>query len=113
MIRVDRKPISVNEAYTGKRYNTDKHRQFNKDVGYMLPKIKLPEPPYEIYFKFGLSNPSADWDGSIKPVQDSIATKYGFNDKLIRRCTGVDIEIVPAGKEYFEFQIDKLGTKPK
>jgi hypothetical protein len=74
----------------------------------MLPKIKLPEPPYQIYFKFGFSNPAADYDGPIKICQDVIAEKYRFNDKLIRRCIGIDTEIVPKGKEYFIFNIETL-----
>ena len=104
MIRIDHKPISVNKAYTGKRYNTPEHRNWNNYVIWLLPNIKLPEPPFEIFFKFGLSSLNADWDNNIKTTQDLLATKYKFNDKLIRKGT-VETEIVPKGKEYFEFEI--------
>lgn len=100
--------MSINTAYTGQRYNTPEHRTWAKTVAYMLPAIKLPAPPYQIYFKFGLSNKNADWDGPIKVCQDVICKKYGFDDRLIRRCTGVDIEIVEKGKEYFVFKIESL-----
>ena len=74
----------------------------------MLPNdFKLPPPPYIIYFEFGLSSVIADGDNCIKCTQDCIATKYKFNDKLIRRWV-VDAEIVPKGSEYFKFNIETL-----
>ena len=72
----------------------------------MLPgEYKMPPPPYQIYFKFGFSSKLSDWDNPIKSCQDAIAKKYKFNDKLIRRGV-VETEIVPRGKEYFEFKIE-------
>lgn len=73
-----------------------------------LPKIIIPEPPFEIYFKFGFSSKASDWDNPIKPIQDILSKKYGFNDKLIRRAV-VETEIVKKGKEYFEFELKRLG----
>ena len=74
---------------------------------YLLPKITMPDPPFEIYFKFGFSSNCSDWDNCIKTTQDILAKKYGFNDKLIRRGV-VDIDMVDKGKEYFEFEIKGL-----
>ena len=102
--------MGVNRAYSGQRYNTPEHRKWVRDVLFMLPKITLPKPPFQIYFKFGYSNPACDWDGAIKICQDVIAMKYNFNDKLIRRCVGVDTEIVQKGKEYFIFNIESLKS---
>lgn len=107
MITVKVKPLSVNAAYTGRRFATDELRAFRKELGYALKPMKLPNPPYEIHFVFGQSNEGADWDGGIKAAQDVIAKKYGFNDKLIRRGV-VDIDIVEKGKEYISFEIKSL-----
>jgi len=106
MIRINIKPLSVNSAFKGQRFHTKEHKLWSKAVDLMLPKnYVLPEPPYTIYLKFGFSSAASDWDNCIKQVQDSLAIKYGFNDKLIRRGI-VDTEIVKKGQEYFEFSLE-------
>jgi len=107
MIRVEIKPMSVNDAWKGRRFRTDEYRQYQRDLLWLLPKIKLPPPPYELHFKFGFSSSASDWDNPIKPTQDILSKKYGFNDKLIRKAI-VETEMVPKGKEYIEFEIKTL-----
>ena len=102
--RIDIRPLSVNAGYKGRRFKTTEHKQWARSVMFLLPKIILPPPPYEIYFKFGFSSNSSDYDNAIKHTQDCIATRYRFNDKLIRRAV-IDIDIVPKGKEYIEFSL--------
>lgn len=103
--RVNVKPLSVNNAWKGKRYRSKKYDSFEALVKSQLPqKIELPEPPYTIHLKFGFSSAASDWDNPIKPTQDVIAKKYGFNDKLIKKGI-VETEQVPKGKEYFEFEL--------
>lgn len=107
MIKLQIKPLSINEAYTGKRKRTEKYNVFKRQISFLLPNIKLPEPPFEIHFKFGLSSLSSDGDNLIKTSQDCIAEKYGFNDKLIKRWI-VDVEQVKKGHEYISFKIETL-----
>lgn len=104
MIRIDIKPMSVNDAWKGQRYRSDKYKRYQTNLLWLLPKIKLPPPPYELHFRFGFSSKASDWDNPIKPTQDVLAKKYGFNDKLIRRAI-VETELVAKGKEYIEFEI--------
>lgn len=107
-IRISLKPLSVNDAYKGRRFKTDEKKIFDYQASILLPeKIFLPKPPFKIYFKFGFSSAASDWDNCIKPTQDAIAKKYGFNDKLIR-AGSVETEIVLKGMEYFEFCISTL-----
>ena len=107
MIRINIKPLSVNEAWKGKRYKTDKYRQYENTLLWLLPKkIDIPTPPFEVHFKFGFSSTLSDWDNPVKPTQDILSKKYGFDDKLIRKAV-VETEIVKKGKEYFEFKIKK------
>ena len=80
------KPLSVNEAWKGRRYKIEKYKQYESTLLWLVPKIKIPEPAYEIHFKFGFSNSLSDWDNSVKPTQDILSKKYGFNDKLIRKA---------------------------
>lgn len=104
MVRIDIKPLSVNDAWKGKRYKTDKYKQYQNTLLWLLPKIKLPPSPYEIHFRFGFSNSLSDWDNPVKPTQDILSKKYGFDDRLIRRAV-VETEIVKKGKEFIEFEI--------
>jgi hypothetical protein len=105
IVRINIRPLSVNKAFKGQRFHTKEHKEWSRSVAWLLPtKIELPEPPYEIYFKFGFSSKLSDWDGPVKQCQDEISFKYGFNDKLIRRAV-IETEIVPKGKEYFEFEL--------
>lgn len=96
--------MSVNDAYTGKRFKTQACRQFCNDVGYQLKAAKLGPPPYEIYLEFGFSNDASDYDGPIKIFQDILQKKYNFNDKKITRAV-VEKNIVPIGSEYIIFEL--------
>ena len=108
MIKIHRKPLSINEAYQGRRFRTPKYDLFKRDMNFLLPSdYKVPPPPYAIYFEFGLSSMSGDWDNCIKTIQDCISDKYGFNDKLIKRGI-VDVVNVSKGHEYISFKIETL-----
>ena len=105
MVRIDEKPLSVNEAWKGQRYKSNEYKAYQSKLLWLLPrKIDIPTPPFEIYFRFGFSSAASDWDNPVKVLQDILSKKYGFNDKLIRRAI-VDTEIVPKGKEFFEFEL--------
>lgn len=111
MIKVDCKPLSVNEAWKGQRFKTDKYKAYEHKLMYLLPKsFVLPEPPYEIIFEFGFSNNASDWDNPTKNLQDILSKKYKFNDKLILKGSATKV-IVPKGQEYFKFDI-KHYNKP-
>ena len=110
MPRINIKPISVNDVWKGKRYKTDLYKSYESVLLYKLPKITLPDPPFEIYFKFGFSSSASDWDNPIKPIQDILSKKYGFNDKLIEKGV-VETEKVKKGQEYFEFELKTFVKK--
>lgn len=108
MIKIHIKPLSVNEAWQGRRFKTQKYKIYEQTLFYLLPKkIDMPLPPFEIYFKFGLSSSLSDWDNPVKPTQDILSKKYKFNDKLIARAV-VETEKVEKGKEYIIFNIKSL-----
>jgi hypothetical protein len=104
--RINLKTLSVNEAWKGRRSKTDKYENYCLVLFYdLLPKnIELPEPPFQIEFTFGFSSKSSDWDNPIKPLQDVLAKKYKFNDKLIKRGI-VSVVDVKKGDEFFQFEI--------
>ena len=53
---------------------------------------------------FGFSSKASDVDNCCKVLIDSIATHYGFNDKLIYKMI-VEKEIVKKGQEYIKFKL--------
>lgn len=105
MYRLEIKPLSLNEAYHGRRFATEDLKDFKKLMHYFLPNmITIPDGKLSVHFRFGVSSKNADGDNLIKCAQDAIATKYGFNDKCIYEWHVVK-EDVPIGKEYIEFMI--------
>ena len=107
MTRLSIKPLSVNDAWKGRRYKTDKYRAYEMELLYRLPKIVLPPPPYEVTYRFGFSSASSDNDNPVKPFQDILSKKYKFNDKLIKR-TIIESDYVKKGQEFVEFSIKTL-----
>lgn len=107
MIEIKIKPLSVNEAWQGQRFKTPKYRAFEKIVLLSLPLFKIPKAPLKISFEFGFSNNASDWDNPVKPIQDILQKKYGFNDKEVMQAE-VKKVIVQKGQEYFKFNIESM-----
>jgi hypothetical protein len=102
------KPLSVNDAWKGKRFKTDEYNAFALHFNLLLPnKMEIPDGFLQIYIKWGFSSLGSDWDNPIKPMQDIISKKYGFNDNKIKRAV-VDVEMVKKGREFIEFEITAL-----
>ena len=107
-IRVDIKPLSVNEAWKGRRFKTDDYKRYERAMLFILPRITLPEPPYQIYYEFGFSNAQSDYDNPCKPLGDILQKKYGFNDKEIYLAIVRKI-IVKKGREYINVRIEHFN----
>ena len=105
-MRINIKPLSVNQCWKGKRFKTPKYKSYEQELLFRLNKYKLPQPPFEIHFKFGFSSKLSDWDNPVKPLQDILQKKYGFDDRDIFRAI-VEKEIVKKGQDYLEFNIIK------
>ena len=110
MITIQIKPLSVNKAWKGVRYKTNDYIRFENNCLLLLPKITLPEPPFEIHLEFGFSSKGSDWDNPTKNFVDILSKKYHFNDSLIYRGI-IEKVIVPKGKEYIKFEIKTLTKK--
>ena len=106
-MRIDIKPLSVNDAWKGRRFKTDQYKRFERNVLMMLKPMDIPEGKLEVYLKWGFSSNGSDFDNPIKPFLDCLQKKYKFNDNRIKRAV-VETEIVKKGREYIEFQIRSL-----
>ena len=109
-IRLDIKPLSVNRAWQGRRFKTPEYERYERAMLLMLPCIKLPEPPYRIYYEFGFSNKQSDLDNPIKQLGDILQKKYGFNDKEIYEAF-IRKKIVKRGQEYIRLKFEHIEVE--
>lgn len=107
MTKIFIKPLSVNECWQGRRFKTKAYKFYELELLLKLPKLKIPPPPYKIYFEFGMSNIQSDWDNPVKPFQDILQKKYGFNDRNIFEATVKKMK-VKKGSEYIYFLIQNI-----
>lgn len=101
------KPISVNDCWQGRRFKTQGYSIYEKQVGYLLPKLKIPKGKLFLSLTVGFSNKASDLDNIVKPFVDILQKKYGFNDKQIY---AMDLwkQDVKKGQEFIEFEISPL-----
>lgn len=98
------KPLSVNEAFRGRRFKTKKYIEFQQEMLLKLPKIDIPKGKLEIRYKIGFSSKGSDLDNALKQLNDCLQKKYKFNDNLIYKIIA-EKEIVKKGQEFIEFKI--------
>ena len=107
--RVDVKPLSVNRAWQGKRYRTPEYKAYQKEVLLKLRALDIPNGELEAYYTFGVSSKLSDWDNPVKPFQDILQAKHGFDDRRIVRAV-VEKVLVPKGEEFIEYSIVSRET---
>lgn len=100
------KPLSVNEAWKGKRFKTDAYKAYEKLLLNELMTCKIPRPPYILFLTFGFSNMGADLDNPVKLTTDILVKKYGFNDNQIMKLVVEKVK-APRGKEFIKFSLCK------
>lgn len=105
MVKIDLKPLSVNECWRGRRFKTVSYLKYQTDMLFLLPNdLVIPEGPLSVSYEFGFSSRASDIDNPVKPFQDILQKRYKFDDKLIFEMH-VKKTKVPKGKEYVKFQI--------
>lgn len=108
-MRINIKPLSVNQVWQGRRFKTKKYKDYEKEVLLLLPNLKVPKGKLELNITFGFSSVGSDWDNPIKPFQDILQKKYHFNDSKVYKATIVK-EMVKKGSEFIEFSIEEYKT---
>tara|TARA_R110002096_G_C14451762_1_gene711625 strand:- start:536 stop:856 length:321 start_codon:yes stop_codon:yes gene_type:complete len=106
-MRVQIKALSVNEAWKGRRFKTDKYKKYEKDMLLILPKMVIPPGKLELVVTFGLSSKLADTDNFLKQFIDCLQKRYNFNDRDIFRIIAEKV-IVKKGAEYIDFIINEF-----
>jgi len=102
------KPLSVNDAWQGRRFKTDKYKSYAKELSFILKPIKIDfKERLRIDVVFGFSSHGSDLDNPLKPLLDVIQKKYGINDNKIYELN-VKKEIVSKGKEFIELNVSNI-----
>lgn len=108
MKRIDIKPLSVNQAWQGRRFRSQKYKDYQNHLSLLLPpKRDEYKGNLRIEIKYGFSSKLGDIDNPCKPFLDILSKKYGFNDKQVFELYQ-EKELVPKGKDYIEFNIIEL-----
>jgi len=100
------KPLSVNEAFKGKRFRTDKYDIFIRNMLFLLPKsIDIPnQNNIKLAIEFGFSSKASDIDNCCKSFIDCLVKKYKVDDRHIYELH-VFKSIVAKGQEYIKFKL--------
>ena len=109
-MRINIKPLSVNQCYQGRRFKNNNYKKYELALKLLLKPLKLPKIPYCITYRFGFSSKLSDLDNPVKPLQDILCRKYGFDDRYIYKII-VEKEIVAKGEEYLDFKIESLSKE--
>ena len=107
------KPLSINDCFQGRHFQTKACRVYNKALDiHLLPfrREAIAAQWYQVSYKFYLKNfGNSDWDNMVKVLQDGL-TRNGFfsDDKKIKRAhvekfksptDRIEVEILPYTEE--------------
>jgi Holliday junction resolvase RusA-like endonuclease len=108
-MKVNIKPLSVNECWTGRRFKTQKYKSYEHELYNKLRKLDVPKGKLIITVTFGVSSKNADWDNPIKPFQDILQFKYKFNDRQVYKGIVEKVD-VKKGSEFIDFKIESYDV---
>ena len=103
-MKVDIKPLSVNECFQGRRFKTPKYKSYEKHLLLLLKPLEVPKGQLKLNITFGLSSKLSDIDNPLKAFIDILQKKYLFNDRDIFELN-IKKDLVPKGCEYIDFKI--------
>lgn len=100
------KLLSVNEAFKGRRFRTEKYDLFIRNMLLLLPKkVLIPDATnIKLAIEFGFSSKSSDIDNCCKSFIDCLVKKYRVDDRHIYEMH-IFKSIVKKGSEYIKFRI--------
>ena len=100
------KPLSVNQAWQGRRFKTQKYKAYESELLSKLKGADVPDGLLDVFLELGFSNKASDIDNPVKLILDILQKKYQFNDNKIYRLE-IKKKIVKKGDDYIKFKIKK------
>ncbi len=110
MITIHAKAISINEAYFGRIFATQKLKGYEKEVWYQLPDLEIPKDKLFVTLEFGFSSKGSDADNAVKCFVDILQRRYVFNDNRVYRLEIEKVD-VKKGEEFIKFRIEEYEIK--
>jgi Holliday junction resolvase RusA-like endonuclease len=107
-MKIEIKPLSVNQAWAGRRFKTPIYKKYERDLLLLLPSRFYSSQKLSIKIDFGFSSTASDIDNPLKPFLDILQKKYKIDDKQIYELT-VTKTIVKKGFEYINFEIYEIN----
>lgn len=102
------KALSVNQAWQGRRFKTNKYKAFEKEMLFVLPNLKIKfKGDLKVTIHYGFSSKLSDIDNPTKLVLDILCKKYGFDDRQIYELNQTK-EIVKKGKDFISIDVKEL-----
>lgn len=104
------KPVSVNEAWQLKgfrKFKSKKYKEYQEIIYKELEGVSWPFKPdvlLDVIVRVGFSNKLSDLDNALKPLFDTLSTRYDWNDNKIYTIKASKL-IVPKGKEFINVSI--------
>lgn len=106
-MRLNIKPLSVNQAWQGKRFKTDNYKRYEYLCLMMLGPFNVPSGKLKLDLLFGLSSKACDTDNPVKCFQDILSKKYTFDDKRIYELSVKKVD-VKKGQEFIEWNLTAI-----
>lgn len=107
MHKLNIKPLSINCAFQGRRFKTQKYKRYISDMMAILPKIKVPLGKLKLSVTWGFSSKGSDIDNCLKCFIDCLQCKYDFNDNMIYELS-IKKAHVKKGCDFIEWYIEGL-----
>lgn len=114
MKMIKHKPMSVNQAWQGKRFRTPLYKRFSDAITLLLRSIRPPKPTGTHLFAhyiWGVSNFQADVDNPTKPFQDVLFNSWNMKNKD-HRVEFMILEKIKTkkGDEFIAFHVDDTDS---
>ena len=106
MIAIKIKPLSVNQAWQGKRFKTPAYKSYEEELLFKLPALEIPDGNLALTINVAFSNKQSDLDNILKPFLDILQKKYGFNDSRIYQLNVTKL-ICKKGAEFIGFEFHR------
>lgn len=106
-ITLDLKPLSLNNCFRGRRFDTPQKKQYDRTLQLLLPKTVVPGEHYRVTFRFYLKRCFAgDLDNLCKVLLDNIVDRGIIKND--RNVTEIHLYKFPAPKDRIEITVEDV-----
>lgn len=107
-VKIKIKPLSVNDAWQGKRYRSYKYEKYrNLILNSLKGRHEKISGKLFVFYEFGFSSSSSDIDNPVKCIQDVVFEHYGINDNRVYFSMQKKT-LVKQGEEFVKINIIEL-----